>query len=169
MFFPIGGTIEFGVFAKLRLDSIKLGDEFPRISHVIISSVSDFSDELTSFLNSKFKNVMLLDRNTELPFKIEYKTPETLGKDRIAIVAGADYIFPKHNVLAIDMGTAITYDFLTSNGVYLGGNISPGMQIRYKALNSFTENTNLYFPATPIFTNNGTETSLFKFCKVFIE
>ena len=137
----------FANVEKLQTSALlKLGDEFPRISHVIISSVSDFSDELTSFLNSKFKNVMLLDRNTELPFKIEYKTPETLGKDRIAIVAGADYIFPKHNVLAIDMGTAITYDFLTSNGVYLGGNISPGMQIRYKALNSFTEKLPLLSP-----------------------
>ncbi len=119
---------------------IKIKDDFPEISHVIISSVADLPVELISVLNNMFSFVLQLDSNTSLPFDIQYKTPKTLGKDRIAIVAGASYIFPKQNVLAIDMGTAITYDFLSSDGIYLGGNISPGMQMRFKALNKFTRN-----------------------------
>ena len=152
----------FANVEKLHNERIKkLSKEFPQISHVIISSVAGLPGELVSLLNSLFKSVMQLNSNTLLPFKLDYKTPETLGLDRIAIVAGANYIFPKHNVLAIDMGTAITYDFLTSDGIYKGGNISPGMQIRFKSLNMFTKNLPLLsshdgFP----FLGNSTENAI---------
>ena len=73
-----------------------------------------------------------------MPFEIQYKTPETLGADRIAALAGAFNLFQNENIMIIDAGTAITYDFLI-NGVYEGGNISPGIDIRLKALNAFTD------------------------------
>jgi type III pantothenate kinase len=75
---------------------------------------------------------------TPVPFKNNYQTPATLGKDRIAAVAGAFSLFPGHNVLVIDAGTCITYDFLTYSGEYLGGGISPGIRMRFKAMNTFT-------------------------------
>jgi type III pantothenate kinase len=72
------------------------------------------------------------------PFSIAYETPKTLGTDRLAAVAGACFLFPQRAFLCIDAGTCITYDFLDSSGVYQGGAISPGLQMRLKALNHFT-------------------------------
>lgn len=79
-----------------------------------------------------------LDASTKLPIKINYSTPQTLGRDRIAAAVGAQVLFPASNVLIIDVGTAITIDFLDRNGVYQGGAISPGPEMRAKALNTFT-------------------------------
>ena len=79
-----------------------------------------------------------LDATTKLPIKINYSTPQTLGRDRIAAAVGAQVLFPASNVLIIDIGTAITIDFLDKNGVYQGGAISPGPEMRAKALNTFT-------------------------------
>ena len=77
---------------------------------------------------------------TEVPFKNLYKTPKTLGVDRIALVAGAVSQFSGHNILVIDAGTCITFDFVNSEGEYLGGAISPGLKMRFNSLNYFTAN-----------------------------
>jgi type III pantothenate kinase len=82
--------------------------------------------------------VHVLSSKSKLPFKIEYDTPETLGSDRIAAVAGAFNLFPGMEILIIDAGTALTFDFLSAN-IYKGGNISPGLTMRFKALNKFTD------------------------------
>lgn len=100
----------------------------------IISSVSKFGDELAKSLT----NSLILNHKTKLPFKIKYKTPKTLGIDRIALTAGAHHFFPNQNCLIIDLGTCITYDFLNSKNEYLGGAISPGMAIRLQSLNNYT-------------------------------
>ena len=77
---------------------------------------------------------------TPVPFKIRYKTPETLGIDRLAGIAFAWERFPDKNILAIDAGTCITYDFISKEGEYLGGGISPGLELRFKSLHEFTAN-----------------------------
>jgi len=82
--------------------------------------------------------VHIAGANTNIPLKNEYSTPETLGFDRLAVAVGANYLFPNRNVLVIDVGTAITYDLVTGNGVYKGGAISPGLRLRFKALNDYT-------------------------------
>lgn len=87
-----------------------------------------------------------LTSECRLPFKIAYRSPATLGTDRLAAVAGADNKFHGRNVLIIDAGTAVTYDILTSGSVYSGGNISPGIQMRFKALNTFTSRLPLVEP-----------------------
>jgi len=74
----------------------------------------------------------------QLPVKIGYETPETLGKDRIAAVAGAAALFPVTNALVIDAGTALTFDLITEKGFFEGGNISPGMRMRFTALHHQT-------------------------------
>jgi type III pantothenate kinase len=79
-----------------------------------------------------------LSANTPLPIENRYLTKETLGKDRIAAVVGAYDLYPNQNLLVIDAGTAITYDFINEKGQYLGGNISPGIEMRFKALNYYT-------------------------------
>lgn len=73
-----------------------------------------------------------------LPIKIGYDTPDTLGFDRIAICVGAMDLFPGKKLLVIDSGTAITYNYVNENGVFLGGNISPGQEIRFRALHQYT-------------------------------
>jgi type III pantothenate kinase len=75
---------------------------------------------------------------TPIPLKNSYSTAETLGTDRLAAAVGANFFYEGKNVLAIGCGTAITYDFVTEAGEYVGGAISPGIGIRFKALNQFT-------------------------------
>ena len=115
---------------------VKIKQQFPDIKHTILSSVlkSGYEEDILKI----FENTLILNETTRLPVKTEYKTPETLGKDRIAAVTGAHTLYPDRNKLVIDAGTAITYDFIDKNGIYAGGNISPGLKMRYKALHNFT-------------------------------
>ena len=80
-----------------------------------------------------------MDGHTKIPLQNTYKTPESLGRDRIALAVGANQLFPTNNTLVIDAGTCITYDFIDEKNNYLGGAISPGLQIRLNALHTFTE------------------------------
>ncbi|GEQ85351.1 type III pantothenate kinase [Patiriisocius marinistellae] len=112
---------------------------YPMMDNCIISSVGKLSEASFSMLDSLFK-VKVLTHESKIPFKNLYETPTTLGVDRIALVAAAAVQFPKKNVLVIDAGSAITYDFLTDKNNYIGGAIAPGIAMRYKALHNFTEN-----------------------------
>lgn len=85
----------------------------------------------------KKHNILDLKHNTPLPLQINYKTPHTLGLDRVAAVVGAK-VLTENNFLVIDMGTCITYDYVNDKNEYLGGAISPGFNMRFKALNTFT-------------------------------
>ena len=84
-------------------------------------------------------NFLQLTHLTPLPLSVNYKTPETLGVDRIAAVVGGRVDFKSTDLLVIDIGTCITYDFLNSKNEYLGGAIAPGFEMRFRALNHFTE------------------------------
>lgn len=106
----------------------------------ILCSVGSTVPEFPQHLLHRLRKLIVLDHHTPLPFRIGYKTPETLGYDRIAACAGAYCLFPSANVLVMDLGTAITIDFINKKGEYLGGNISPGMYTRFKALNEHTAN-----------------------------
>lgn len=102
-----------------------------------------------------------LTAQTPLPFRISYDSPETLGSDRIAAVAAAYGRFPKTNVLVIDMGSCITYDLLTAEGVYKGGGISPGIHMRFKAMHHFTGKLPLAEPVRSVqLTGNNTQKSI---------
>lgn len=106
--------------------------------HGICSSV--ISNEQNDVVKALLPNLIFLNQNTKFPFQIEYKTPETLGKDRLCNAAAAYFNAKGKNVLVIDIGTCIKYDFVSNNGVYLGGAISPGIHLRYKSLNDYTAN-----------------------------
>lgn len=114
-----------------------LFDEYTEIKSCILSHVTHYPDDVDHFLNSR-TTFLRLSHQTPLPFALNYETPQTLGKDRIAAVAGAMTHFPETDLLVIDAGTSITFDFVTASGQYLGGGISPGIVMRYKALNTFT-------------------------------
>ena len=115
-----------------------LKDEHPQLNQAILSSVKPVDDELLQFLSGNFDFFIELDHRTEIPIKNLYETPETLGKDRLAAAVGANELFPNQNILIIDAGTAITYDLVSEKNEFIGGNISPGLQMRFKALNHFT-------------------------------
>lgn len=126
------------IFEELSKNSIEnLFTDFPLISSIIYSSVRDVDPEIIEHLQN-FKKTIQLTHKSALPFTNKYKTPETLGKDRIAGVAGALALLPGKNVLIIDAGTCITFDILTSKSEYLGGGISPGIAMRFKSMNTFT-------------------------------
>ena len=116
-----------------------------KIDRAIISSVKEIPEFIIDLLSVNIPFVHILSHKSKLPFKNEYETPETLGTDRIAAVAGAYNIFPGEKILVIDAGTAITFDFLSGNS-YKGGNISPGLRMRFKALNRFTGKLPLLTP-----------------------
>jgi type III pantothenate kinase len=106
----------------------------------------DNSPRYLGFLKKKMNYFMEMDPGLQFPFRIAYQTPETLGKDRLAAIVGAYTKFPKQNVLVIDAGSAVTYDILTDQEEYVGGNISPGLEMRYKALHQFTGRLPLVTP-----------------------
>jgi len=109
------------------------------IKNCILSSVIHTSPETIDLLTSKSSTFIELNEHTPIPIKNLYKTPSTLGKDRIAVAVAANYLKPDTNILVIDAGTTITYEFINAKGEYLGGNISPGMKMRFNALHTFTK------------------------------
>ncbi len=111
--------------------------KYPEIRAAILSAVKDYPEAVDRFLKERFY-FLKLDVHTALPIKILYKTPRLLGKDRIALAVAARALFPGQNVLVIDAGTTITYDFVNNKGEYPGGAISPGIRMRLKALHTFT-------------------------------
>ncbi len=112
--------------------------DYPKVQNIILSSVKKIEKKCIDFLNSESQLFIELNHQTILPITNEYKSPATLGRDRLAAIVGAYTILPDSNVLVIDAGTAITYDILTKNRKYKGGNISPGLETRFKSLAHFT-------------------------------
>ena len=108
------------------------------IDEAIISSVKKEQGEWEHSLSQKIPVVYF---NTGMARGIanHYGTPLTLGLDRLAAVTGARYLYPGESSIVIDGGTCITYDWVDAQGNYFGGSISPGLNMRYKALNYYTE------------------------------
>jgi len=124
---------------RLTLDHLKmLKDEHPQLNKAILSSVRNVESEITDYLSGNVEFFLEMNNLTRLPIENIYETPETLGKDRLAAAVGANELFPDQNLLIIDAGTAITYDLVSKKNQFVGGNISPGLEMRFKALNHFT-------------------------------
>ena len=108
------------------------------IDNALLCSVVYVSEEIEEHLKSNFSFYLRLNSFTKLPIKNNYSTPHTLGLDRIAAAVGANMLCPNTPLLVIDMGTAITYDFVNSSNEFEGGNIAPGVNMRLRAMNNFT-------------------------------
>lgn len=134
-----GQLIASFVYKELGIPVVEALFEKYAFTQGILSTVIDTDDELLFFLRSKLRRFVFLDENVPLPVAIRYETPKTLGKDRLAAVVGANYLSPGKNLLVIDAGTAITYELVDASGTFLGGNISPGMTTRFRALHHFTQ------------------------------
>jgi type III pantothenate kinase len=105
--------------------------------NLIISSVVNNKLDFGSEFNILKK--VELNKDTSIPIKNNYKSPDSLGMDRLSNAVGAWAINPNKNSLVVDLGTCIKYDLISEEGSYLGGNISPGFVMRYKALHHFTD------------------------------
>lgn len=124
-------------FESIELNLLdKIFKEYP-VEASIYSHVGNANNDVANFLKSHSKYIAF-NHQTSVPIKNNYQTPETLGLDRLAAVCAAAKIFPNTNVLCIDMGTCVTYDFISADGTYMGGAISPGLTMRYKAMHTFT-------------------------------
>lgn len=146
----IGNTrVKLARFINKELDDITIADSLMvnvleeyidkkgPFSSCILSSVVNVPHDMVSLMHSMPFFVELTE-NTPLPVHNRYETPGSLGKDRIAAAVAAAFHYPGRNVLTIDAGTCITYDLVTAGREYLGGGISPGISMRFKALNTFT-------------------------------
>ena len=107
------------------------------IKRAIISTVKSENGLWQTSLANNIE-VVYFNRGMTNGINNHYKTPETLGLDRLAALIGAKYLYPEKNALIIDGGTCITYDWIDFEGNYYGGSISPGLNMRYKALNHYT-------------------------------
>jgi len=123
--------------AVLHTEIEQILSDYPDIYECIVSSVGR-QVENDFFFIPKNIPIHFVSHRSVFPFVNRYQTPETLGTDRLILVSGATMRFPDQNRLIIDVGTAITYDFIDKNNVYLGGAISPGISLRYKALHTYT-------------------------------
>lgn len=120
-------------FSEVGLNQLLAAKHFDKVI------LSDVSGTALMKLQTFFKQeILVLGAHLKLPFANLYSTPNTLGADRIALVAGAMANYPNTNCLIIDAGTCVTYDLLRADAAFLGGNITPGLQMRLKAMHSFT-------------------------------
>jgi type III pantothenate kinase len=132
-------VIEGFVFLKTELSKNiqNILKKYEEVTHLVVSSVSDIEKRSFSEFESLI-NIHFVSHRDIFPFVNRYKTPQTLGVDRMVLAAGAVLQFPNQNRLVVDAGTCVTYDFIDESNNYLGGAISPGLQLRYTALHNFT-------------------------------
>lgn len=144
---------------KSYLDKILKKHSF--IDKAIVSSVRNDDFEIIEFLRKELSFFIEFNYKTQIPIKNLYKSPESLGCDRIANVSAVNYLQPNKDILVIDAGTAITYDFINANGEFTGGDITPGANMRANALNRYTSRlprVDLY--DEPVLMANSTEDAI---------
>lgn len=103
----------------------------------IISSTIEIPEYILNGLKKLSQNI-ILGTKTKLPFQNNYSSKDTLGKDRLALIAAAHANYPNQNNLVIGCGTCITFNFINQNNEFLGGSIHPGLKMRLKAMHTFT-------------------------------
>lgn len=128
-------------------DLLLFADLFEKhsVKQCIVCSVVDEIEPFINRLKEKTKT-FLFTSETPIPILNLYRPPQSLGPDRIAACIGGNFLFPNKNILVIDTGTCIKYNFVNSNNEYIGGAISPGLQMRFKALHTFTSRLPLLVP-----------------------
>lgn len=140
--------VKIGIFEDDDLIEMRISKDF--IIEEIVELYKSLKIEKGILCNSRYiepesihslqskVNLIHLTESTSLPIKNKYQSPSTLGKDRLAAAVGAYFAFPFANNLVIDLGTAMTTNFINNKGEFLGGTIAPGLTMRLKALNHFT-------------------------------
>ena len=134
-----GKIIKDFIYRQFSSADVERLFELYDISDSIISSVVNIEAAVVNALHRHSQHFVLFDHNTPVPIINRYETPQTLGQDRLAAAVGAKSLCPNENLLIIDVGSAITYDFVTEQGEYLGGNIAPGLKMRFTMLHRMTK------------------------------
>lgn len=135
-----GQMVDFQKTEKIDSTFIeRLLEENPKIDAAIIVSTGESGSEWQQMLEKRMKRFVRFNAETPIPIENGYETPQTLGLDRLAAAVAANALYPNSNVVIVDFGTAITVDFVSAEGKFLGGNISPGAATRFKALHHFTK------------------------------
>jgi type III pantothenate kinase len=136
------------IYRALRFDKKDLAKLIQLIknTNVILSNVAKIEYQVLFEENCNL--IYSVNSQTKFPFDSEYKTMESWGMDRACNIAAARIKFPKTNVLVIDVGTCIKFDFIDLNNTYHGGSISPGIQLRFESLAMYTAKLPLVHPDT---------------------
>ncbi len=134
------GIVEDGNVILASTDRISFTEilELCKEHNVKGIGISSVTDQLSPDSFGHKYPVIYIDGDTRTPVLNAYNSTETLGPDRIALICGANVLYPLQPCLAISLGTCITYNLLTDKAVFRGGAISPGMHMRYEALNHYT-------------------------------
>jgi len=130
-------------FDKSTIANAGLNADYQNVTAVAVSDVSNMSAPIMESLPAHIP-VLMISGSTPVPVKLGYLTPDTLGTDRLAGAVFAASTFPRRNVLVIQTGTCFTYDLITEKNEYVGGAISPGIDMKLKALNTFTARLPLF-------------------------
>lgn len=109
-----------------------------KFSAAILAASGKLAGDVLDALYREVKYVLELNHLTKIPIQNQYETPDTLGKDRLAAAIGGEVLYPGENLLILDFGTALTYEYVTNHS-YIGGNISPGLSMRFAALHQMTD------------------------------
>ncbi len=160
--FEANTLLELFVFANEELlqKSTCILHQYPNITSIVVASVGKTEINDLKSLENKVQ-IHFISHENKFPFQNHYTTPSTLGIDRLVLATGATLQFPNQNRLIIDAGTCITYDFVNDSNQYLGGAITPGISMRYEALNHFTEKLPLLSKSVPDnFIGNSTSQSI---------
>lgn len=137
-----GEDIPLSITAVERLDAATIETLLRdvTIDHAIYCSVAERDVDVLEALAEHCDSVIEMTYQTPTPLTVTYSSPATLGLDRLAAAIGAHYLIGSdvHDLLVVDLGTAVTYDIVSTERCYLGGNIAPGIAMRLHALNNFT-------------------------------
>ncbi|MEM6317444.1 MAG: type III pantothenate kinase [Bacteroidota bacterium] len=157
-FFEQEELVHKKVVEQWTMDDLKALVNNQNVENIICSTVKTVNQPMENYLKGQgyFLN---LDADTPLPITNGYGTPKTLGKDRLAAVVGANTVFPNQHSLVIDAGTCTTYDIIDASGTYLGGNITPGLRMRYRAMQHFTSKLPLVTPMEDVKNGIGKNTT----------
>jgi type III pantothenate kinase len=148
----IGNTrVKYGVFdhkillshGVIEAKNLSTGLEglikkYPQCTRALLCQVGPTPEADLIAIKRKME-VIFMSADLSFPVKNNYQSPNTLGFDRLALASAARVQYPDKAVLVIDCGTCVTYDFIEANGAYNGGAISPGLSMRYKAMNAYTK------------------------------
>jgi type III pantothenate kinase len=146
-------TVKAAIFQDKRLTQIEtfsdadavsrissIIDEHKPVKGILCSVVNETSTAaVEKIATSKLKSFIKMDSNTYTPIMSAYSAPESLGADRLALAVGAWAVHPEMNTLVVNLGTCITYNFTQKNRTFRGGAISPGLQMRLRAMHEFTD------------------------------
>lgn len=134
-----GRIVKDFIYRQFSSSDVERLFELYDISDSIVSSVVNIEAAVVNTLHRLSQHFVLFDHMTPVPVINRYETPETLGLDRLAAAVGARHLCPDENLLIIDVGSAVTYDFVTEEGEFVGGNIAPGLKMRFTMLHRMTK------------------------------